>query len=772
MIEKILKQLSFYLGLVALGILFGFIFQAAQIEIRDLDLWLHLSMGKYIAQTGHIPQADMMSWTLPGKAWIDHEWLFQVVIYHIHNLWGWNGLQVMQGLLVLGVLGLLFFMANDKEKQILVIPLLFVVATILQQRFTVRPDLFSLLFFTVYIYVLSLHIDKKWTLPFLFLVQVVWVNFHGFFFFGPLFILMGIVSEFIKRKVRLPGEWNSIGRLTDEEYRGLKIILGVVVLACFINPYFWRGAGYPVDVLISTLNGQNKVFFQFIQELKRPLASGELFSLHQDGAYKLMILLSAASFFLNRRKIDISALFFWLVFLFFSLSAVRNLVFFAVAAYLVIITNIYQLKASDVIPLTFKKPVFVFITEIAAKVLVILSIFNMFNGDIFRGYYDFDNFKRKSEYGGVSLRDYPAQAVDFLNKNKISGKFFNDFNSGAYLIGRAWPDVKVFIDGRTEFYGKDFFEHYLKVWQKGEPDAIKKYVEDAGATGAFLNSARQTIPKDVLKYFYNSPQWKVVYFDCDAVIFLRDIEQNKVWIKQFGMDLSKWQAKTEDIFQMKAERVRPYRNQTRADTLFSLQLLEPAMAEAKEAMKISPTFYESYYVIGRIYALQKKYEDAYPFLRYAASVAEDNDEVRYDFAQCYYDLKKYDLALKEYQDILTDWPNDAIVHQLMAKVYVQMKKYGDAYQQLETFHKMKPQEVSKVLDVGDLVLEQKAYEPAEQFFKLGRNSGADQDLAHLRLGKLYLAQGKIPQAKTEFVMANKINPENEEVKTLIKENKF
>ena len=27
-----------------------------------------------------------------------------------------------------------------------------------------------------------------------------------------------------------------------------------------------------------------------------------------------------------------------------------------------------------------------------------------------------------------------------------SGNFFNDFNSGAYLVGRAFPKIKVFID--------------------------------------------------------------------------------------------------------------------------------------------------------------------------------------------------------------------------------------------------------------------------------------------------------------------------------------
>ncbi|MBF0483629.1 MAG: tetratricopeptide repeat protein [Candidatus Omnitrophica bacterium] len=736
MFEKILKQLNFFIGIIALGILFGFVFQAAQVEIRDLDLWLHWGLGKYITQTGMIPHVDMLSWTMTGKSWIDHEWLFQVVIYNIQNLWGWNGLLVMQGLVVLAILGLLFFMANDRNKQIIVILLLYIVATIMEQRFTVRPDLFSLLFFSLYIFVLALHLDKKWAMPFLVFIQIIWVNVHGFFFFGPLFVLIGILSEFIKRKVKLPWEWNSIGRLNDSEYKNLKIMFGLMVLACFVNPYFWRGAGYPVDVFISTLTGANKVFFAYIQELKKPLIWRDLFSLEHEGSYKLMILFSGISFIFNRRKVDISALFLWLLFLGFSLGAVRNLPFFAVAAYLVFITNIYELKAADIVPVTFKKPIFIPITEIAVKLLLMVSIFNAFNQDIFTGYYDFDTNKRKSEYGDVSLREYPSHAVDFLVENKIKGKFFNDFNSGAYLIGRAWPNIKVFIDGRTEFYGKDFFENYIKVWQKGEKDAIKKYVEDAGATGAFLNSARQNIPKETLRNFYNSPNWKVIYFDWDAVIFLRDIEENKALIKQFGIDLAKWQPKEEDIYKLRTERVRPFRNQNRADMLLNLKLYGPAMAEAKEAMKVSPGFYEAHYTIGRIYFEEKKFKEAFPYLRFAAAVEPSDDAAQYDFAECYYNLKMYDLALKQYNDIKASWPKDLVARYWIAKVLAKQEKYEEAFKEISAFHKSKPKEVLKVLEVGDIAFEQKNIEQAKKIYDLVKNAETDKAEVKARFEKL------------------------------------
>ena len=229
-----------------------------------------------------------------------------------------------------------------------------------QQRFTIRPDIFSLFFFAYYIYVLALHIDKKWSIYSLFIVQVLWSNMHGYFFFGPLFIMLGITAELLKRHVPLPYEWNDAGRLTDDEFARIKKAFVFVMLACLINPGFINGALYPIGVFFS-LGGENKVFFDYIQELAKPVTKDTLFSGGQFIFYKMIMLFSAISFFLNRKKIDISALLFWIIFLVFSLKALRNTVYFAFAAYLVLVTNMSTLSFKDVLPLRFTQKKFQYI---------------------------------------------------------------------------------------------------------------------------------------------------------------------------------------------------------------------------------------------------------------------------------------------------------------------------------------------------------------------------------------------------------------------------
>ena len=190
----------------------------------------------------------------------------------------------------------MFFIGYSRERQFITILSLIFVYFVYISRFTIRPDLFSLTFFTIYIFIMSLHIDKRWSLPALVIVQILWTNFHGFFFFGPLFIMIGLFSEWLKRRIPLPWDWNNVGRLTDEEYGRMKIALGLVTVACLANPQFIEGALYPIKVFFS-LSGGDSIFFDYIQELKPPVEWQNFFGGGDYAYYKLMIIVSALTFY-------------------------------------------------------------------------------------------------------------------------------------------------------------------------------------------------------------------------------------------------------------------------------------------------------------------------------------------------------------------------------------------------------------------------------------------------------------------------------------------
>src|SRR5205823_2330672 len=60
--------------------------------LDDPDVFMHLAIGRWVAQNGAVPWVDTFAST--GEPWIAYSWLFQLVAYGIHASLGWVGLQL------------------------------------------------------------------------------------------------------------------------------------------------------------------------------------------------------------------------------------------------------------------------------------------------------------------------------------------------------------------------------------------------------------------------------------------------------------------------------------------------------------------------------------------------------------------------------------------------------------------------------------------------------------------------------------------------------
>ena len=760
------RALSRITGYFAIGVMFGLYALSASVEIKDLDLWLHLKTGKFIVENGYVPQVDVLSCAIAGKPWINHEWLFQVIVYSIKNLWGFEGLVTMQVVVVLLTVAILMFLGYNERRQGLIVFTLLLVLFNYQMRFTIRPDIFSLLFFAMYMQLLSTKLHERWCLPVLFFIQVLWTNIHGFFFFGPIFVSMAVLAEFIKRNIPLPYEWNTVGRLTDDVYGRLQMIWFALIGACFINPYFIEGAVYPVKVLMN-MSGDNKIFFKYIVELQRPITSWQsLFS--QDGEYlhyRMLILISFLSFFFNRRKMDIGALLFWLAFLAFSLTAARNLVFFSFAAYLVTMVNMYSIRIDDILPLRFTHERFKHISVLLAKIALIAWMINFGSQIINNGYFNYDTFERKSEFEGVSLRNFPYKAVNFLVENKIKGNFFNDFNSGAYLIGRTYPNIKPFIDGRTEVYGSEFFtKKYLKVWGEGDAKLFDELSEKYKFTGAFLNSNSHQIPDKTVKMFRKKKEWIPVYFNHDALILLKDIPQNKDLIDRFRIDFKTWTPPEFDLKKLASKPITPLLQINRAYTLFSLEYYDLALREMDMAEKVAPQSVEIYKLRGKIYETQKKYEQAFINYRIASSMFPLDLDLRGKLALAYENMGDYDSAIEQFEKATRYAPGDARGFYSLSRCYARSGKIEKAREYLRKAIDMDPDNSIELLKIGDIMYQKKEYERALAIYKKALYGSKDLGQVHYKIGLAQLVLRNYDQAKVHFQRSITADPDGEFVK--------
>ena len=106
----------------------------------------------------------------------------------------------------------------------------------------------------------------------------------------------------------------------------------------------------------------------------------------------------------------------------------------------------------------------------------------------------------------------PVDAVAYLQEHELSGRLFNSYNWGGYLLWHL-PKYPVFIDGRTDLYNDEVIDQWLQV-VRGEPgwqDVLDRW------------DVRLVLiePSTPLAGQLSAAGWQPVYVDEVAVVYLK-----------------------------------------------------------------------------------------------------------------------------------------------------------------------------------------------------------------------------------------------------------
>ncbi|MCX5707000.1 MAG: hypothetical protein NTW13_05030 [Candidatus Omnitrophica bacterium] len=622
--KNLLQRLDWLLGFSAVIAVFCLIFLYSSKSIFDLDIWLHLKTGEFIFKNKLIPANDIFSFTLAGKPWVDHEWVFQLLSYFAFARFGADGLIYLEMFGIVAVFLILLFAGRRLTGAYLeTAVLVFIAVTASQSRFNIRPDVFSMLFFCSYLYLLEFHANRKiiWLiLP----LQIIWVNLHGYFCLGLLVIAFYIAAELLRRKIKfLPRQWKEKGALDNSVYHRLKIILLVAILASFINPQGLRGAAYPVQVLVGIFSDKSKEVFGYIQEL-RPVFILKIASLK---FYYLIGTLYLAALLLNIKRLRIRDILLGLFFLFFGIIA-RNILFFIAASFMVIAFYLGDILGKLKIGLLKQdnfKQIRYWLIRCVLAFLFLRFVSLEINSQLKVAYFDFATQEFVSPFFGLEKSRYPLAAVDFILNNNIPSRMFNDFNSGAYLIGKGYPLRQVFIDGRSELYSPEFFSQYQKA-EKGDSASIEGIIKKYDLEAVLLTTALRKI-QPIAGYFYKSPEWKLVFFDDKGILFLKNVAGTQELIKKYKINLNKYKVPPVDLKKLGLRQIYPDPYISRAFLFEVLGKDNLVIQEAKEALRILPNCWQAYYLLGRVYLRQGLYRQAWESLRQAGLFSQNNQEV-------------------------------------------------------------------------------------------------------------------------------------------------
>jgi hypothetical protein len=200
------------------------------LRLADPDLWGRLAIGRLIFAAGTLPRSDPFAYTPTLPLWIDHEWLTGVVFYCLYTACGDVGLLIAKTSLGLATVLLVWRIARlNRAARLPLLVALAVTMPVFGYGMTPRAQLFTYLFFALWLYVLERfrHGGSARMLAILPVTIVPWANLHGGFLAGlGLLALYAVGMLAIRRRA---------AALT-----GVLALCGALTL---INPYgldYWR----------------------------------------------------------------------------------------------------------------------------------------------------------------------------------------------------------------------------------------------------------------------------------------------------------------------------------------------------------------------------------------------------------------------------------------------------------------------------------------------------------------------------------------------------
>lgn len=241
---------------VLIACFLGLAFLLGAFPIKDTDFWWHLKTGDLIRQRLAVPRTDWLTFGAEGHAWIDLHWLFQLFVSFGYQAAGVVGLNIAKCLITCAALWILLRpLAPGREAWPLVVGWLIAVL-VLGGRMYLRPETLTFFYIACVLAILGRWRSRPrlaWLLP---IVQLFWVNTQGLFVLGPVILTFALIDAALAR-----------GAFRSERRRWWATVLGASLatgLACLLNPYFLRGALFPLE-LARTMG--NPIFEHNIAEL-------------------------------------------------------------------------------------------------------------------------------------------------------------------------------------------------------------------------------------------------------------------------------------------------------------------------------------------------------------------------------------------------------------------------------------------------------------------------------------------------------------------------
>ena len=495
-ILKIIISYSPYLLLLFFA--FSFFFRS---DVSfDQDLGRHLKLGQIIVQTLQVPKINLFSYTNPGFPFINHHWLFEVIAYLGNITIGVQALLIIKLIILLCVTFVSLVLAR-RTKSALFIPISFLFLHLLRERTDFRPEIFSFLFTVITFYILDKFEKSESKLIYLLpLISLIWVNTHIYFPVGIFLQLIFLASFLFQRFFQKNSKPETLRKI-----KTLGAITGASIVVSLLNPNFLTGALYPFTVFnnYGVAITENQTVFTLIN-IGFP---DQNFLFYYIAGFIVL----ASIYFSLWRKPNFKNILLSLLGLGLASQSIRGFPYLVFISLPAVLQNFSYQKSN-------------FATKILNLIVVILicveAIF------YFNGNYHFLTYLPNK--ASLTFDQDAKPALDFLLKNNLPQPIFNNFDIGSYIIYRAYPKYKVFIDGRPEAYRASFFQKIYLPMQENYQLFKKEDKNYNFKTVIFSITDQNPRTINFLNLITKDPAWKTVFLDQFMIILVRNGFENNL----------------------------------------------------------------------------------------------------------------------------------------------------------------------------------------------------------------------------------------------------
>ncbi len=492
-------------------------------QLHDWDIELHARTGQWIVEHRQVPTVNVMSELHASHPTVDDKWGFQVVAHLLLDGLGPEACSAARIALLLA----LFLVSAATARRLgadgwcaLLLLVLSLVAA--RARFALRPDLVSLLLTVLFAREVLLHPPGRGQALRLLLLQVLWVNVHGYFISGPLLVAAAGAARLAAGAAGVPGELR----------RGVALLglAAALATACLLNPAGVDGALHPLRIL-QDLREHHDFYVNAIIEF-RPTFWPDPRQPWDRLAYFVLLgvaaaaLLAQAALAWRRRReapgaLRDALLALSLAGLFAALSPSlrRNMAPFALVAAPLAAAATTRLLGARV-------PGALLPCALAALVAF---------GELSDRTSIHDGLERRAGLGRSRLA-YPDGGIDFIARELPHARVFTAFSWGSTFTGRRWPQQVASTDGNTHGYPTPYLIEVMSALSHADPLAFERITARDGEDAALLPLAG---PLSIA--LLRDPQWALVFVGVREAVWVRRAARAPAWLAAHDLP-ARWRA--------------------------------------------------------------------------------------------------------------------------------------------------------------------------------------------------------------------------------------